>query len=150
MYPPSLSLHPSRTPAVLLLFLTLLCLFSCLSLRFVSLSLLQRLAGVSSKRVEDELATEVGDELHKLRAQLVDATNKEQEMAHLRHAYKSHYRSRYSHLKPLDPKSVLGDHWDVMPQVLDDINYVIPETEQEVRSVKTRDTKPLLPSSLVH
>ena len=75
----------------------------------------------------DSSLAQVAEELKKLRSEVEAAEAKEKEMSMLRSSYKSHYRSRYGHLKPLDPKSVLGDHWDIDPSVIADVAYTQPE-----------------------
>ena len=66
-------------------------------------------------------------ELRSLRSALKAAHEKETEMTRLRDMYRGHYRTKYGYMKPHDPSAVLGDNWDVHPNVMADL--ATPEKE---------------------
>lgn len=82
----------------------------------------------TGKRIEETITATVEEQLSALQEDLQLEHDKEIAMSRLEGIYKSHYRTKYGHMKPHDPNAVLGDSWDVHPNVAPELHT--PEKDE--------------------
>lgn len=117
---------------------------------------LDTLSKLPREEFENAMGGQIEKEMTELREALKHARKDAAEMKQLRQLYRGYYCSKYGYLKPLDPAIVLGDHWDVQPNVQVDLSSpekddgqllessVSPKTETPTRKKK----EPMPPSAV--